>query len=275
MANSNNSQTVLSRTTLAELVTAASRIARFKLSKPEFGSARNISGVRTKTQTFSQRHDSRTIFASHADYGCERKSGAWTGADKRPIEACRRALKAAGVPSKEVQEVSVISEMGRVAERTADDKFRVHDAMVLNKLACARRKVDGVPVWSSYATIGLTRKGDPGSVEIHWPEIPEVVRKEAKVLQVLVKRGFAAPALPNATVERVQAGIIHSPAIGFFMDISPCIQVVYRGDDPGVGRKPVLYLDRHGTPVSAPRAIEPVESSEKARPKPKPGPVKQ
>ena len=50
----------------------------------------------------------------------------------------------------------------------------------------------GVPVWSSYAAVGLTARGAVGSVEIHWPEVSEAVFKEASVLQQVVKRGFKA-----------------------------------------------------------------------------------
>jgi len=268
MPNTKNPKSELSRALLPELLGAASHIARFKLARPEFGSARNISGIRTKTQTFSQRHDSRTIFAFQTHYGYKGRAGAWTGPDKRSITECRRVLKAAGIPPREVQDVTVVSEMGRVAERTSENQFRVHEATVLRKLARASRNLEGVPVWSSYATVGLTRKGDLGSLELHWPEISEVVIKEAKVLQLLVKRGFKAPELPGAQVESVQAGVIHSPAIGFFMDITPCIRAIYRGQDPAVGRKPVLYIDRHGNPVSPQRDIEVIEPPEKHRPKP-------
>jgi hypothetical protein len=72
-----------------------------------------------------------------------------------------------------------------------------------------------------------------------------------------VGRGFEHRDLPGARVESIEAGVIHSPAIGLFMDVMAVIRVVYIGDDPRVGRKPTLYFDRHGDLVTLPRDIPP------------------
>jgi hypothetical protein len=71
-------------------------------------------------------------------------------------------------------------------------------------------------------------------------------------------------------MEAVEAGVIHSPAIGFFMDISAAIRVIYLGQEPSVGRKPLLYLDRHGSPVVLPRDIEPAKPGAGDRSGPRP-----
>ena len=95
-------QSHLARLESSELRAEASRIAGFKLRKPEFGSAANISGLRDATFVFSRRLDCRTLFAADSRYGPQRKLGAWTGADKSAISTCRRILRAAGVPSAEI-----------------------------------------------------------------------------------------------------------------------------------------------------------------------------
>jgi hypothetical protein len=249
----------LSRVCAGEIARVALTIAGFKISTREFASAGNVSGVRSKTQTFSSRHDSRTLFAMDSRYGYGAKAGAWVGDDKPVIAACRRVLRAAKVPSKEVATVDVVVEMGQVAERVSEETYRVHDAEILRKLGRVRRAVDAIPVWSSYVAIGLTRAGAIGSLELHWPELPAVAVREAKVLAMVVKRRtFQPPELADARPETVEAGIIHSPAIGFFMDVVPVIRVIYSNANPELRRKPTLYLDRHGRAVSMPRDIEQV-----------------
>jgi hypothetical protein len=247
----------LSRVVAGEVARGALAIAGFKIPTREFASARNVSGVRSKTQTFSSRHDSRTLFATDSRYGYGAKAGAWVGDDKAVIAACRRVLRAAKVPSREVATVDVVAEMGQVAERVSEEKFRVHDAEILRKLGRVRRAVEEIPVWSSYVRVGLTRAGTIGSLELHWPDLPAVAVREAKVLAMLVKRRtFQPPELADARPETVEAGIIHSPAIGFFMDVVPVIRVIYSNANPELRRKPTLYLDRHGQAVSMPRDIE-------------------
>ncbi len=246
----------LSRVVAAELARGALAIAGLRIPTREFASARNVSGVRSKTQTFSSRHDSRTLFATDSRYGYGAKAGAWVGDDKTVIAACRRVLRVAKVPSREVATVDVVVEMGQVAARASEQKFRLHDAQILRKLGRVRRAVDAIPVWSSYVTLGLTRAGAIGSLELHWPELPAVAVTEATVLAMLVKRrAFQPPEVADARPETVEAGIIHSPAIGFFMDVVPVIRVIYSNANPELRRKATLYLDRHGDAVSMPRDI--------------------
>ncbi|MEO8741215.1 MAG: hypothetical protein ABI537_16135 [Casimicrobiaceae bacterium] len=250
-------QSSLSRVVAGEVARVALAIAGFKIPTREFASGGNVSGVRSKTQTFSSRHDSRTLYARDSRYGYGVKAGTWVGDDKTVIAACRRVLRAAKVPSREVATVEVVVEMGQVAERLSEEQFRIHDAETLQKLGRARRAVDEIPVWSSYLMVGLTRAGAFGSLELHWPELPAVAVREATVLAMLVERRiFQPPELPDARPETVEAGIIHSPAIGFFMDVVPVIRVIYRNANPELRRKPTLYLDRHGQAVSMPRNIE-------------------
>jgi hypothetical protein len=259
-------QRLLGRLESAELVEVASAITGWNLARPEFGTAANVAGVRTKNLTFSRRLDSRTVFASDVRYGPHRKAGAWIGPDKSVVSACRRILRAVKIPAREIAGIDVLCEMGQVAERLGKDEFRTHDAALLRKLARARRAVGTIPVWSSSATVGLTNGGELGSLEVHWPELPAAVVKEAGLLQSLIDKRFHPPELAGARPETVEAGIIHSPALGFFMDAIPVVRVVYMVEEPGVGRKPTLYLDRHGDPVEPPRDIRPATPKDIDRP---------
>lgn len=258
----------LSRIARQELVEAAESIAGFTLGRPEFGSAANVAGIRSKTLTFSQRHDSRTVFATNALYGHRRKLGAWTGSDRTAAAACRRVLRAAKVRAAQIHTIDVLSEYGQVAERASEDKFQIYEPSVLRKVARATRAIDDVAVWSSYANVGLTADGDIGWIELHWPDVPPAVLKEATRLVALVNDGYEPPELPDARIESVEPGVIHSPAIGFFMDVAPAVRVTYSGVNPAVGRKATLYLDRHGEPVARPRDIELAKADAIDRPTP-------
>jgi hypothetical protein len=57
-------------------------------------------------------------------------------------------------------------------------------------------------------------------------------------------------------VESVEAGIVHSPALGFFLDTYAAIRVIYQGEGGVHRQKPVYFYDRHGRPVPVPRQIE-------------------
>jgi hypothetical protein len=131
----------------------------------------------------------------------------------------------------------------------------------------ATRAVDGIPIWASYVRLGLTAKGTVGLLELHWPHLTPSVIQEALVLKKMVKRGFKSPPLAGARLETLVAGIVHSPAIGFFMDQAAAVRAIYIADDPAIGRKPTLYLDRHGEAVVMPRELVlPNQEPREARP---------
>ena len=115
------------------------------------------------------------------------------------------------------------------------------------------RQIDGFPVWSSNIVVGLNDRKLVGFMQLHWPEIPQHIVNEAHRLSYKTKHGWKPPEQPGATVESVEAGIIHSPAISFVMDIYPTIRVVYSPLDKNIGRKQVVYLDRNGKSVPIPR----------------------
>lgn len=231
----------------------------------EFGSARTVYGLRSGPLTFSRRHDSLTVFAGDDRHGHGHELGAWTGSEDELLRTARQSLLNAGIPEAEVEDLHAISEFGAAAERVSDDEFREEEPAILQKLAVARRVVEGVPVWPSHARVALTAEGRIGRLEIHWPHIPSPVAEEAALLSELVARGARPPDIPGGKAESVEAGILHSSAIGFFMDVVAAIRVTYRAEDPTLGRKPVHFLDRHGEPVASPRDIEhlPVEFAER------------
>lgn len=246
---------------LAELQESVLRRVAFEVAgfqfgeDAEFASAATVSGLRAGALTFSQRHDSFTIFASDSRYGYGRDLGAWTGSEKELSSTAVTILESAGIDTSEVADVQVISEFGAVAERLSDTEFRSEETELILKLARVRRMIDGIPVWSSYAKVGLTAEGRVGCLELHWPHIPPTVVKEAALLSALAAHDSEPPEIAGARPESIEVGILHSQPIGFFMDIVAAMRVTYLGEDPAVGRKPTRYLDRHGESVPAPRDI--------------------
>jgi len=261
----------LSRAERPRLREEAATIVGFDLgTRPEYGSAGNVSGVRTRDYTYSRRLDSRTIFARDERYGPGRPEGAWTGAKRPCVASCRRVLRAAGVPRREIDEVEVVTEFGRVAKRDGEEALGGRPDS-LRRLAIAGRAVDGAAVWSSYCSVALTAKGAIGEVELHWPVIPSAVLDEARALGEYVAPSFTPEPLSGAVVESIEVGVLHSPAIAFFMDTVAAIRVVYqatREGEGGTGRKAVTYVDRHGERVELPRDIKATRPETDSRPSP-------
>jgi len=99
--------------------------------------------------------------------------------------------------------------------------------------------------------------------------------KEAHQLQERVREKWQAPAVEGAHVESVEAGILHSPAVSFVMDIRPVIRVTYAPDKKGLSKKAVRYVDVNGRDVPAPRQFtQPLPAPpEKQRPTPEGRPI--
>lgn len=259
----------LSRLELPELMATAAKVTGFEFGKrPEHAQAANVSGVRTRLAQFSQRRDSRTMFALDSRYGVTGRLGAWRGGDREVVSACRRVVRAAGIPAKEVAGVDVHAEFG-TAGQLVDGEMRVEEPELIQKIAFARRALEGLPVWSSHAKVGLTAEGGLGSLELHWPVVGAEIAKEARILQTIVEGGFQPPEMRGAKPALVEAGIVHSPAIGFYMDVIATVRVIYQPDDPEMGRLATVYLDRHGAMIPLPRDIAPAKPDGKERDVPK------
>jgi hypothetical protein len=124
------------------------------------------------------------------------------------------------------------------------------------RLVRIMRVIEGLPVFSSSATFGFTRDKNIGFMEFHWPEIPERVVTEAHRLKFKVQNGWSPPPQKGAKIESIEAGILHSSALGFLLDIYPSIRVIYSSEGKKMGRKLTLYFDRHGMPIPYPREFE-------------------
>jgi hypothetical protein len=241
----------------------ATKVFRMDTGKVESGRDANVEGIRNETILVSRRTDSRTFFVEDTRYQPDNVSDA---PDDQLIESTRRILAQLDVPLKEIDSIRVLTEKLQSARRGAGNTFVAGEITNGRRFVDATREIASVPVFSSRARVGLTRSGAVGSLEVHWPKIPEETVREAQRLQKLVRgQRFRAPEQRGAVVESVEAGILHSPAIGQVMDVVPVIRVIDAAPDAGVGRKRVDYIDANGRAVPLPRTfrelkLEPVRA---------------
>lgn len=234
------------------------------------GSEANLVGIRSERILFSQRLDSRTYFVQDSQYGVNREAGVFKGSDEEQFEVCHTILGRLSIPLSEIREEVVFKEQTQVAQIDREkETIRIEEVQEGKSFVSISRQVNGLPVWSSSMVLGLTREKQVGFMQLHWPKIPDHVVTEARRLAYKVKHDWHPPEQQSATIESVEAGIIHSPAIGFIMDIYPAIRVIYAPMDKRLGKKPVLYLDRHGKAVPIPRQVElPIQEALQRRPTP-------
>jgi hypothetical protein len=218
------------------------------------GSENNFVGIATPTVRISRRIDSRTYLIQDEEFGVNRPKGFFNGSDSAVKKIGQRVLAGIGIDQTEIAEEAVMTEMVQVAKKT-DSKLTHEPPQAVGKSLRVSRKVAGLPVFSSKLSLSLTEKQDIGDMELHWPELPRWTLVEAKRLEALVYSGWQPPKHKGAKPESIQAGITHSPAIGFTMDIYPAIQVIYASEDERIGRKLVQYYDRHGRVVATPRVF--------------------
>jgi hypothetical protein len=238
----------------------------------EVKSEANLTGFRSGEVLFSRRNDSRTYFVQDQRYGATKPGGTFGGSDDELIRRAREMVVDLGLPASEIDRTSVIEEKSRVGYRDpATKKIVLEPTQSGGRSVLVTRRVVGIPVFSSRALVGLTGAGSAGFLELHWPEIPPGAVEEGRRLQEQVKSGWRPPALEGARVESVEAGIIHSPAIGFVMDVYPAIRIVYASTNGKLGRKPVAYVDGSGKAVPVPRQFEqgprPPEKTVRQRPR--------
>jgi len=212
----------------------------------------NFSGIHSDDLLFSRRIDSRTYFVY--DKRASQAGVEYGGGRDQLLQLATRLLQRAGVPASEIVQPRILQGGGRLGAIDPRTKAIVEVKSAEGRpLALVNRQIDGVPVFSSRLLLSASAEGRPAFMELHWPEIPKAAVAEARRLQRLVREGWKPPEQPGARVETVEAGIVHSPAATWVMDIVPVIRVVYASTSPQVGMKALLYYDRSGITVTPPR----------------------
>jgi hypothetical protein len=221
------------------------------------GVTANMAGLQSDRYQLSQRTDSRTIFLQDTEFRAHDGAGVFDGPDDELIDRAMQILNDLGVDSSEVSERNVATE--QVEAASIDRKTGVITSAGIRdgkRYAVLSRTVDGMPIWRSGVTLGLTRDGYPGYLQLHWPEIPGDILESARGYRAAESSDWSPPSIEYAEPESMQAGILHSPAVSLVMDHVAAIRVVYRPLTADVGKKPVLYLDFDGQPVGLPRHFE-------------------
>jgi hypothetical protein len=221
------------------------------------GAAYNIVGIHSETMLFSHRIDSRTYFVQDKRYGVGRTAGVFSGSDEELLRSARQVASLLGVQDSEIDGAAVLRVESNVAGRDrASGQLVAEGARLQERFARLTRRIEGVPVFSSRVLLGLTRDQRIGFLEFHWPDIPKQKLLEAQRYVESIRRGWSPPVLRYAKVESVEAGILHSPAAAFVMEVQPVIRVIYAPEGSQAGKKPVLYLNAEGKPVAMPRQFE-------------------
>jgi hypothetical protein len=221
------------------------------------GVQENMVGVRSKDVLVSRRKDSRTFFVEDIRYQSTERERIIQEPDQVLLDTSYKIVSALGIPREEISRASVLTEKLQTGRYDPTTKTYVRGEITFGKRFVEMgRSVEGIPVFSSRALIGLMRDRRVGSLEVHWPEIPQAVFVQARRYRDVVKEGWKPPDHKDAIVEAIDVGIIHSPALGFAMDMYPVIRIIYASKDGQMGRKPVLYLDVEGHPIPAPRTFE-------------------
>ncbi|HEV2992193.1 MAG TPA: hypothetical protein VG759_27410 [Candidatus Angelobacter sp.] len=211
----------------------------------------NLVGFRSKEVLFSRRLDSRTYFVQ--DFRPE-KPESKPAPEQIARQYAEEIMRRLEIPLAEVAQQRLVEEHTNAAQvDRSTGRLQSQKEQIGKGWFSVTRQIDGLPVFSSRM---LLQVGDEHSIkfmELHWPEIPLTVVVEAHRLAYKVKAGWKPPNVEGAEPEAVDAGMIHSPAVGFVMDTYAAIRVIYRPLKAGVGKKTVLYLDRSGHPVAMPR----------------------
>lgn len=221
------------------------------------GSQYNFVAIKFDGVLLSRRLDSRTYYVHDERYGKMRPAGVFEGPDQQIVDFGKDLFRKLNIPLSEISAAVVLQENIQVARvDTITGVIEYEEPEKGQKLAKFRRSLEGLPVFSSSITLGLIKNMEIGFMELHWPEIPPHVIIEAHRLEFKVEQGWRPPEQKGAKVESVEAGIIHSAAPGFLMDIYPSIRVVYMSEEQGVGRKLTLHFDRHGNTIPIPREFD-------------------
>jgi hypothetical protein len=222
--------------------------------KPAY--AENFSGMGSENLKFTRRLDSRTFISYDRRFSSADKSNLYRGTNEDLLEKTRGVLRALEIPVAEVASEKVLLENTQAGHRDVNSgRFILEKPETGKRYALVTRQINGLPVFSSRALIGLMGEGEIGSLEVHWPVIPAKVTEDARQYERVVRGGWRAPEHPGTYVESVTVGIIHSPAAGTAMDVYPTIRVIYAPNDKRLGMKAVLDFDPEGKAVPAPRTF--------------------
>jgi hypothetical protein len=242
-----------------ELGALGSKAFRIRWTGPLTGaSERGVMAVSDGVTTLTTRKGSRTYIVHNRKLTQAPDKQQFSGSDAELQRLGLRMLQAAGADRRQVAEVRVLQQQTQAAEVYGQGQGpRLQPVQRGMRSLLVTRQIDGIPVPSSRVLLNLDRAGNVAFMELSWPDVgPEVVEAAQRLRKAAGER-FEAPRMDGATVESVQASILHSPAVGFYNDTTAALRVIYRPDSKILGQKAVRYIDASGKDVGLPRDVDP------------------
>ena len=207
------------------------------------GSQGTVLGIQSDRVMLSQRTDSRTVFIHNVDFGAPSDPATGQIPDDEYLKLADSLLQNLNIPRAEIAERSVLKEQTQVGGiRCRNRKGACGGSVPGKRYAFLGRAIEGLPVWSSRVMLGMTYGSPrrlPGSA---LARNSEAGYRRSQAAGGIVKGNFKPPERSNTKIREVQAGILHSPAAGFVMDIYAAIRVIYEPTDERYGKAGVAYL---------------------------------
>lgn len=248
----------LSEQETTELSTFGAKVFGIRWAGPLVGAnERDVIAVSDGVTTLTMRKGSRTYIVHNSKFTSAGERMQFTGTDADLRRVGMRILLGAGADRRQVAEVRILQQLTQAAEvdpTGGGPKFLPMRRGMRSLMIT--RQIDGIPVLSSRMMLDLDHAGRVAFMELNWPDISPDVIERARQLRKVASGRFEAPSMEGASVESIQASILHSPAVGFYNDATAAIRVIYRPDSKNVGQKPVRYVDANGNDVAQPRDID-------------------
>jgi hypothetical protein len=166
-------------------------------------------------------------------------------------------LKASGAREEEIADVRILQHFTQVGEKIGDGKeVRMQEPQKSHRALLISRRIAGIDIISSRLLLNFNGFGRIAFMELNWPNIDRNVLERAMHLQKIAGNRYLAPQVPGAEIEAIQPVVLHSPAVGFYNDMTAAIRVIYRPTAPQIGKKPVRYIDERGEDVALPRSVD-------------------
>jgi hypothetical protein len=227
---------------------------------------RGVTAVSDGNTTLTVREKARAYIVHNKQATKAADPVGFRGSDGAMREIGLKLLSVASDDRNQIADVRVLQQYTQTG--THDPKrgtVKVDAPQKSRRTLLVTRAVDEIPVISSRMMLNLDRNGRIALMELSWPEIPAKVREEAQSLRASLQRDFTLPPMEGAVVESRDVVIVHSPAASFYDDVRPAIRVIYKPENPRMGKKPVRYVDSGGRDVELPRQFDPVKEERVTR----------
>jgi len=254
-----NAAEPLSKEQIARMQTMGTRAFGIQWKGELHGAVeRGVNAVSDGTTTLTSRGE-RTFIIHNKKATAEGDATSFRGKDAEFKQRGMKILNSVGAQSKEVEAVKVLQQMTQTGVLSKEGMIKPQAAVKGRRTLLVTRHIDDIPVLSSRMLLNLDARSNIAFLELNWPAITEDTILSARRLQSIAHQKFQPPVMEGAKVERVQAVILHSPAVAFYSDQVAALQVIYQPEQPAMGKKPVRYVDGEGRDVKLPRAIDRID----------------